>query len=75
MRFTTTDLISIEQTMEKLYAMASAVLPHESTDMANVRALLFITGELRASAKLTDSADREVRVAGFDRLDRLLVKA
>lgn len=74
MRFTTTELISIEVTMEKLYAMANAVLPRESTDMANVRALLFIAGELRASAKLTDSTDRDIRVAGFDRLDQLLAK-
>lgn len=74
MRFTTTELISIELTMEKLYNMANAVLPRESTDMANVRALMFITGELRASSKCTDSADMRTVQAGYERLTKLLTK-
>ena len=74
MRFTTTELISIEMTMEKLYTMAKAVLPHESTDMANVRALVFITGELRAASKCTNSADMKTVQAGYERLTKLLTK-
>lgn len=75
MRFTTTDLISIELTMEKLHTMAGVFAGKESNDWANVRALLYITGELRAASKCTDSADAEIRAAGSARLQRLLTKA
>ena len=73
MRFTHRDLLDIEVTMGKLHTMAEALLPRESTDYANVRALSYIVAELRCCARLAADADRTTRLAGFDRLDAMLV--
>ena len=73
MRFTHRDLLDIEVTMGKLHTMAEALLPRESTDYANVRALSYIVAELRCCARLAADADRTTRLEGFDRLDGMLV--
>lgn len=73
MRFTHRDMIEIEATMSKLHTMAEAMLPRESTDYANVRALSYIVAELRHCARLASNADRTTRLEGFDRLGDLLV--
>jgi hypothetical protein len=73
MKFTHKDLLDMEVTMGKLHTVAEALLPRESTDFASVRALSYLVAELRCCARLAASADREIRLQGFDRLDAILV--
>ena len=72
MRFTETELKSIEQTMTKLEAVANTMWDRASTDGANSRAIAFIISEMRLCSDLVASDDRQQRVAGYDRLDDLL---
>lgn len=72
MRFTATELKSIEQTMFKLEAVANTMWDRASTDGANARAIAYIISEMRLCADLVASDDRQQRVAGYDRLDDLL---
>jgi hypothetical protein len=72
MRFTANELKSIEQTMDKLKAVATTMWASESTDAANARAIDYIISEMRLCADLVASDDRATRVAGYDRLDTML---
>lgn len=72
MKFTATELRSIQSTMDKLSNVAFTMWDRESTDAANARAIAFIMGELRVCADLVASEDRQIRVAGYDHLDDLL---
>jgi hypothetical protein len=74
MKFTHSELASIEATLAKLQAVTTALAPRESTDAANVRGLVYIIAEMRNCAKLIASDDRAQRVAGYDRLDDLITK-
>lgn len=72
MRFTQSELQSIEATMTKLKAVAYTMWDSESTDASNARAIDYIISEMRACASLVASDDRQQRVAGYDRLDDML---
>jgi hypothetical protein len=72
MRFTHKELASIEQTMDKLKAVAYTMCASESIDATNARYIAYIISEMRACAELVENADRATRVSGFDRLDDLL---
>jgi hypothetical protein len=54
MKFTHDELISIENTMEKLYSVTRAMTKSDSTDTANARALCFIISNMRLSADLIE---------------------
>ena len=72
MRFSFDEMRDIERTMERLYSVAGTVWARDSTDGANARCLMYIISEMRQCAKLIESDERSVRVAGYDRLDNLL---
>lgn len=68
MKFTSKELASIEQTMDKLVTASTALMPRESTDFANVRALSYIIGELRTTAWLMAADDCQVQQTGVGRV-------
>lgn len=74
MKFTATEIRSIERTMDKLTNVAFAMWDRENTDAANARAIAYIIGELRTCADLMQSNDRSTRLAAADRLTALITK-
>jgi hypothetical protein len=74
MKFTATEIRSIERTMDKLTNVAFAMWDRENTDAANARAVSYIIGELRTCADLMQSNDRSTRLAAADRLTALITK-
>ena len=68
MKLTARELQQIENTTDKLFTVANALLPRESTDHANARALSYIVGELRLAADLMQNEDVQTRAAGTQRL-------
>jgi hypothetical protein len=67
MKYTAKELASIERTMDKLLTAASAMMPSESTDAHNVKAISFIIGELRLAASLMQSEDLLTQQGGVSR--------
>ena len=74
MRFTATELQSIERTMNKLKSVATTMWASDSTDAVNARYIDYIISEMRACATLAASDDRGQRIAAYDRLDSLITK-
>jgi hypothetical protein len=72
MKFTATEVRSIERTMDKLTTVAFTMWDRESTDAANARAIGYIIGEIRTCADLMKSDDRATRLAAADRLAALI---
>lgn len=67
MKFTANELVQIERTMDKLVTASTALLPRESTDFANVRALSYLVSELRTAAGLMANEDTLLKQAGLQR--------
>jgi hypothetical protein len=74
MKFTATEMCSIECTMDKLANVAFTVWQRETFDAANARAIAYIIGEMRVCADLMQSDDRTTRLAAADRLVALITK-
>jgi hypothetical protein len=52
MKFTRSEIISMENTLRKLQGMSDALLSRESTDAVNVRHLVALLAEFRACSTL-----------------------
>lgn len=68
MKFTSTELRSIERTVDKFRDMGRAAWSSEQADAVNARYLSHIIAEVRLCADLMASDDRTVRLAAADRL-------
>jgi len=74
MTFTSQELRSIEQTMDKLEAVAHTMWSRETTDGANARYIAQIIREMRLCADLMQSTDRTTRLEAADRLVHLITQ-
>jgi len=74
MTFTSQDIRSIEQTMNKLETVAHTMWNRETTDGANARYIAQIIREMRCCADLMQSTDRTTRLDAADRLVRLITQ-
>lgn len=74
MKFTATEMCSIERTMDKLSNVAFTVWERDTFDGSNARAIAYIIGEMRVCADLMQSEDRTTRLAAADRLVSLITK-
>jgi hypothetical protein len=74
MTFTSQDLRSIEQTMDKLETVAHTMWNRETTDGANARYIAQIIREMRLCADLMQSTDRTTRLEAADRLVHLITQ-
>jgi hypothetical protein len=69
MKFTSKELISIEQTVGKLSQAVSALSDYESTERTNMRYISFIIQEMRHCAK---AYEQGARIDAIDRLGDLI---
>lgn len=64
MKFTHSELTSIEHTVEKLYSVTRTLTGNQSVDAANLRALSYIISTMRLSADLIEHNEMS---AGYKR--------